>query len=284
MDGLVLLFGVLTLIFVGLVLAMNVVNTTAQSQSQLPSSDGFVDAPAAAATLPPKIRAVLEPMTANGDDLCALYTILRQTGMKNAKAGPGDPPSDAEAARRVEAEFALKIPGGALPCPLLTYPKDGATDLDWLAFLQAIPADFGARIVFMALYARDTLKEQLTTIKHSLGEGFRSLNVAYTDEGFQAICTPDVAASRRSAAQAKEAAGCTLPEDLSPAQINQAATDLLKSLVATKMSALNAKLISPTLDIAPIVKEAMSYAAQLKTYSDKAQSGTLDHSNIVGAS
>ena len=211
-------------------------------------------------------------MTANGDDLCSLYTILRQTGMKNAKAGPGDPPSDAEAARQVEAEFALKIPGGALPCPLLTYPKDGATDLDWLAFLQTIPADFGARIVFMALYARDTLKEQLTTIKHSLGEGF------------QAICTPDVAASRRSAAQAKEAAGCTLPEDLSPAQINQAATDLLKSLVATKTSALTAKLISPTLDIAPIVKEAMSYAAQLKTYSDKAQSGTLDHSNIVGAS
>ena len=275
MDGLVLLFGVLALIFVGLVLAMNVVNTTAQAQSQSPSSDGFVDAPAAAAptsALPSKIRAVLEPMTANGDDLCSLYTILRQTGMKNAKAGPGDPPSDAEAARQVEAEFALKIPGGALPCPLLTYPKDGATDLDWLAFLQTIPADFGARIVFMALYARDTLKEQLTTIKHSLGEGF------------QAICTPDVAASRRSAAQAKEAAGCTLPEDLSPAQINQAATDLLKSLVATKTSALTAKLISPTLDIAPIVKEAMSYAAQLKTYSDKAQSGTLDHSNIVGAS
>jgi hypothetical protein len=312
MDGLVLLFGVLTLLFVGLVIAMNVVNVTA-------STDGFEDAGAGAgataataaplATLPPKIRAVLDPMTASGDDLCALYDILRQTGIKNAKAGPGDPPSDAEAARKVEADFALKIPGGALPCPLLTYPKEGATDLDWLAFLQTIPKDFGARIVFMALYARDTLKEQLTTIKHSLGEGFRSLNVAYTsegfrslnvaytsegfrslnvayigiaDEGFQAICTPEAAASRKANALT---ASCTLPEDLSPQQIDQAATDLLKSLVVGKMNALNAKKIDPTLDIAPIIKEAKGYAAQLKVYSDKAQSGTLDPSKInVGSS
>lgn len=290
MDGLVLLFGVLTLLFVGLVIAMNVVNVTA-------STDGFVDAGAGAAAaaaaagtagtslLAPKIRAVLEPMTASGDDLCALYDILRQTGIKNAKAGPGDPPSDAEAARKVEADFALKIPGGALPCPLLTYPKEGATDLDWLAFVQTIPKDFGARIVFMALYARDTLKEQLKTIKNSLGEGFRSLNVAYigdADEGFQAICTPEAAASRKANALT---ASCTLPEDLSPQQINQAATDLLKSLVVGKMNALNAKNISSSLNIAPIVKEALGYAAQLKDYSDKAQSGTLDHSKInIGSS
>jgi hypothetical protein len=281
MDGLVLLFGVLTLLFVGLVIAMNVVNVTA-------STDGFVDAgvagTAASGTslLAPKIRAVLEPMTASGDDLCALYDILRQTGIKNAKAGPGDPPSDAEAARKVEADFALKIPGGALPCPLLTYPKEGATDLDWLAFVQTIPKDFGARIVFMALYARDTLKEQLTTIKSSLGEGFRSLNVAYASEGFQAICTPEAAASRKANALT---ASCTLPEDLSPQQIDQAATDLLKSLVVGKMNALNAKKISPSLNIAPIVKEALGYAAQLKDYSDKAQSGTLDPSKInIGSS
>ena len=289
MDGLVLLFGVLTLLFVGLVIAMNVVNVTA-------STDGFVDAGAGTAVtagtslLAPKIRAVLEPMTASGDDLCALYDILRQTGIKNAKAGPGDPPSDAEAARKVEADFALKIPGGALPCPLLTYPKEGATDLDWLAFVQTIPKDFGARIVFMALYARDTLKEQLKTIKNSLGEGFadegfRSLNVAYigeADEGFQAICTPEAAASRKANALT---ASCTLPEDLSPQQINQAATDLLKSLVVGKMNALNAKNISSSLNIAPIVKEALGYAAQLKDYSDKAQSGTLDHSKInIGSS
>jgi hypothetical protein len=284
MDGLVLLFGVLTLLFVGLVIAMNVVNVTA-------STDGFVDAgvagTAASGTslLAPKIRAVLEPMTASGDDLCALYDILRQTGIKNAKAGPGDPPSDAEAARKVEADFALKIPGGALPCPLLTYPKEGATDLDWLAFVQTIPKDFGARIVFMALYARDTLKEQLTTIKSSLGEGFRSLNVAYigiADEGFQAICTPEAAASRKANALT---ASCTLPEDLSPQQIDQAATDLLKSLVVGKMNALNAKKISSSLNIAPIVKEALGYAAKLKEYSDKAQSGTLDPSKInIGSS
>jgi hypothetical protein len=277
MDGLVLLFGVLTLLFVGLVIAMNVVNIRA-------STDGFVDAgvagTAASGTslLAPKIRAVLEPMTASGDDLCALYDILRQTGIKNAKAGPGDPPSDAEAARKVEADFALKIPGGALPCPLLTYPKEGATDLDWLAFVQTIPKDFGARIVFMALYARDTLKEQLTTIKSSLGEGFR----CFASEGFQAICTPEAAASRKANALT---ASCTLPEDLSPQQIDQAATDLLKSLVVGKMNALNAKKISPSLNIAPIVKEALGYAAKLKEYSDKAQSGTLDPSKInIGSS
>jgi hypothetical protein len=137
----------------------------------------------------------------------------------------------------------------------------------------------------MALYARDTLKEQLTTIKSSLGEGFRSLNVAYigiADEGFQAICTPEAAASRKANALT---ASCTLPEDLSPQQIDQAATDLLKSLVVGKMNALNAKKISPSLNIAPIVKEALGYAAQLKDYSDKAQSGTLDPSKInIGSS
>jgi hypothetical protein len=142
----------------------------------------------------------------------------------------------------------------------------------------------------MALYARDTLKEQLKTIKNSLGEGFRSLNVAdegfrslnVADEGFQAICTPEAAASRKANALT---ASCTLPEDLSPQQINQAATDLLKSLVVGKMNALNAKNISSSLNIAPIVKEALGYAAQLKDYSDKAQSGTLDHSKInIGSS
>ena len=267
MNGLALLFIVLSLLFVGLVLAMNVTNTTA-------SQDGFVDAGAGAVdasampSLGPKIRAVLDPMMATGDDLCALYDVLRKTGIKNAKAGPGDI-SDAEAARKVEADFALHIEGGALPCPLLTYPKAGATDLEWLDFLQKIPTDFGARIVFMALYARDSLKEQLGTLKNSLGEGFQS------------ICTPDVAASRRANAAA---ASCTLPETLNPAQLDQAATDLLKSLVAGKLAALSAKKISPTLDIAPIIKEAKGYAAELKVYADKAQAGTLQPKITVGSS
>jgi hypothetical protein len=277
MNGLTVLFIVLSLLFVGLVLAMNVMNVTVPEE-------GFADtdaAPVEAPGLAPKIRAVLEPMTASSAELCALYSFLRQNGIKNAKAGPGDPISDAEAARKVEADFALQIEGGALQCPLLTYPKAGSTDLDWLDFLQKIPTDFGARIVFMALYARDTLKEQVTTLKNSLGEGFRSLNVAHTIEGFQAICTPAVAASRRANAAVSS---CTLPEDLSPQQIDQAATDLLKSLVAGKTAALTAKKINPTLDIAPIIKEANGYAAELKRYADKAQAGTLRPTITVGSS
>jgi len=269
MDGLLLLFAVLFALFFGLVFGMNYLNVMTE-----PFNDASAAAATAAATAPPslepKIRAVLEPMMASGNDLCALYAFLRETGIKNAKAGPsGSQLSDAEAARQVEAEYALQIDGGALPCPLLTYPKTGATDLDWLAFVQGIPKDFGARIVFMALYARDTLKEQLSKLKTSLGEGFQS------------ICTPGLAASKRSAATVNS---CTLPEDLTPEQMADAATEILKSLVAKKTSTLTAKKIDPTIDIGPIIKEANGYAAELKKYTQQAQDGTLKTSLTVGSS
>ena len=271
MDGLLLLFAVLSVLFLGLVFTMNYLNVTTEPFASASASAGQATAAATEpSVLEPKIRAVLDPMMASGTDLCALYAMLRETGIKNAKAGPsGSQLSDAEAARQVEADFALHIEGGALPCPLLTYPRTGATDLDWLAFVQGIPKDFGARIVFMALYARDTLKEQLSKLKTSLGEGFQS------------ICTPGLAESKRSAATANS---CTLPEDLTPAQMEEAATEILKSLVAKKTSTLTAKKIDPTLDIGPIIKEASGYAAQLKKYTQQAQDGTLKTDLVVGSS
>ena len=110
MDGLLLLFAVLSVLFLGLVFTMNYLNVTTE-----PFASASAGQATAAATEPsalePKIRAVLDPMMASGTDLCALYAMLRETGIKNAKAGPsGSQLSDAEAARQVEADFAFLMP------------------------------------------------------------------------------------------------------------------------------------------------------------------------------
>jgi hypothetical protein len=185
--------------------------------------------------------------------------------MKNAKAGQDI--SDQEAAKRVDADLAIKISGGALPCPLLKYPKAGSSDLDWLDFLQKVPSDFGARVVLMAVFAQGFLATTEQTMKLALS-GNGTPPVA---EGF-AICSPDVADSRRSE---KKDSTCTLPEDLSPAQIKEAVTKLLKDLVGNKTTILKSKKIDPLLDIKPLITQAKASAAYLSKKSEQAQNGNL---------
>ena len=257
MDGLFILLVVLSIVFFVVLIGMNSINSVKVS---LPTTEGFADS-----EIEVQIRAVLDQM--DSKDLCPLFTTIRSNMMKNAKAGQDI--SDQEAAKRVEADLLIKIPGGALPCPLLTYPKAGSSDLDWLDFLQKVPSDFGARVVLMAVFAQGFLATTEQTMKLALsGNG-----IPPVEEGF-AVCSPDLADSRRAEKQNK-GISCTLPEDLSPAQIQEAVTKLLKDLVANKTTILKSKKIDPLLDIKPLITQAKASAAYLSKKSEQAQSGTL---------
>jgi hypothetical protein len=254
-SGLGLLLACLSIVFFVVLIGMNTINCV-----NVPEViDGFADA----SQTEVQVRAVLDEM--DSKDLCPLFVVIRTNMMKNAKAGQDI--SDQEAAKRVEADLAVKIPGGALPCPLLKYPKAGSSDLEWLDFLQKVPSDFGARVVLMAVFAEGFLGTTEKTMKLALsGNGT-------PPEGF-AICSPDVADSRRAENQNK-GSSCTLPEDLNPLQIKEAITKLLKELVGNKTTILKSKKIDPLIDIKPLITKAKASAAYLSKKSEQAQNGDL---------
>lgn len=259
MDGLTLLLITLSVIFFILVMGMNIVNSFQVIQLE----EGFETA--SQSDIEVQIRTVLSQM--DSDDLCPLYKTIRTNMAKNEKAGQDI--TNQEVNKRVEAALAIKIPGGALPCPLLVYPKAGSTDLDWLAFLQKVPSDFGARVVIMAVYAQGFLADKEKILKDALsGNG-----TVPVSDGF-AVCSPDVADSRRSEKKNKDTS-CTLPEELSPAQIKEAVTKLLKDIVATKTTILTAKKIDPLIDIKPILTQAKVSADYITKKSEQAQNGNL---------
>lgn len=255
LDGLDGLFVLLILLFLGLVLAMN------YSLLQ-PVSEGFADA-TDPNSLQRQIHAVLLPMIKDGPELCALFDVIRATGVKNAKAGQDI--TEEEARRRVDKEISQSMGGlMPLPCPLLTYPKAGATDLDWLSFVQSIPPDFGVRVLLMALYAQRTLKKQADMLRESLGEGFAD------------ICSPEAAAVRRKMAAAATPAPCLLPEEMKPAEIQDAVTVLLKTLVANRNAAIaELKALLPSGDISELLKAAAKDADYLKVQAASAQAGDI---------
>jgi hypothetical protein len=261
-SGLSILLVVLSMAFFIILMGMNSINSVYTKTPKKSSIDGFADV----SQTEVQIRAVLDEM--DSKDLCPLFSVIRTNMMKNAKAGQDI--SDQEAAKRVEADLAIKIPGGALPCPLLTYPKAGSSDLEWLDFLQKVPSDFGARVVLMAVFAQGFLATTEQTMKLALS-GNGTPPVA---EGF-AICSPDVADSRRAEKQNKGST-CTLPEDLGPDQIKEAVTKLLKDLVGNKTTILKSKKIDPLLDIKPLITQAKVSAAYLSKKSEQAQNGDLE--------
>lgn len=267
MDGLSILFGFLTLVFIVVLLGMNTLNNL--TMKPFGKEEGFQSSQTSQQSpIELQIRTVLDPMAV--PEVCPVFEKLR-TNMRKNESGTGLSPQEISA--KVEKTLAIAIPGGALPCPLFTYPRAGSTDYEWLDFLQKLPSDFGARVVFMAIYAHEKLTKSLTDLNDALAG--KPVALQRTDEGFSTICPPDVAASRREAAKKQETASCTLPEDMSPAQIQDAVTDLLKKLVATKVSVLSAKGIDPNLDIRPLLTEANQAAQALETKANQAQAGTL---------
>ena len=264
MDGLAILIGVLTFLFLVVLFYMNYKNSA--HQSKVISVDGFQDVAKAGAE--EQIRAVLDPMIV--PEICPLYTTIRTNMKKNEMAGENGATAQ-EAEKRVEASLAIKIPGGALPCPLITYPRSGASELDWLDFIQKVPTDFGARVVFMAIYAKEFLADKEKILKDTLSG---DITVPMPEEGF-VVCTPDLADTRRAERSKKSAQSCTLPEDLTPEQIHEAIAVILKQLVSRKMTALKEKKIDPLLDIRPLIKAATKSAAYINKKSEEAQNGTL---------
>lgn len=270
MDGLGLLLGFLAVLCFAIILWLNYRGAGG-------ASEGFEDRAATAtgaAATASQVQTVMDRQaTPHAAALCSLFNTIRTTGLKNAKAGTNI--SDEEAAKRVEKDLALKIPGGALPCSggtLLTYPKATATDLEWLDWLQKIPDDFGARVVFMALYAKESLGKTAQDMKDALGGNA----VPPAPEGFTtAVCPPDVAATRRAEAAGAASAACVLPEDMTPEEIKEAITERLKLLVATREKALKAKSIENSIDISPLIANAKVSAAYLEKSAQQAESGTL---------
>ncbi len=220
-----------------------------------------------------QIKAVLDPMVAGAEDLCSVFNTVKSNMIKNEKAGNSI--SDQEAERRVINALTLKIPGGPLSCPLLQYPKESSTDLEWLTWLQSIPSDFGARVVFMTTYAKESLQNAAQGLRNALS-GKANAATAMT-EPF-AVCPPDVAATRRAekAKQEQAQTSCTLPEDAKPEDIQEQVTMLLKKLVSSKNQILKENNIDPNISLLPLLQDAKVNQAYLDKQGKAAEAGTLE--------
>jgi hypothetical protein len=220
-----------------------------------------------------QIKAVLDPMVAGAEDLCSVFNTVKSNMIKNEKTGNSI--SDQEAERRVINALTLKIPGGPLPCPLLQYPKDSSTDIEWLTWLQSVPSDFGARVVLMTMYAKDSLQNASQGLRDALS-GKANAATAKT-EPF-AVCPPDVAATRRAekAKQGQAQDTCTLPEDAKPEDIQAQITSLLKKLVVNKNQILKENNIDPNISLKPLIQDAKANQQYLEKQGKAAEAGTLE--------
>ncbi len=260
-----ILLGILTIAFFIVIFGMNTANIFSVKK------EGFEDkTPPKQSPFATQIKAVFDPMLVHSKDLCSVFTTVRKNMIKNEKTGQSI--SDQEAERRVDSALALKIPGGALSCPLTTYPKDTATDDEWLDWLTKIPPDFGARIVLMAVYAKDNLFTAAQGLRGALSG---NLNAATKVTESFAICPPDVAATRRAEKANKQALQCTLPEDIKPEDKQEVVTSLLKRIVSTKNEVLKKNNIDPNTDILPLLQDAKVNQAYLEKQGQAAESGTL---------
>ena len=280
MDSLSILF--ISILFIALLLILLVNMRNHQKPFVIvinnlePTKEGFEDTPQSS-PLAQKIQTILKTFTGTkSKELCDLLQFIRKTKIDQAlekkydETKPIDenlPPQElpsltqSEAEKKVDAELALQIPGGPLSCPLLKYPKPTATDLEWLDFLQKLPSDFGARVVLMALYTRNTLQKALADIIEIKNEASKIT----TQEPFISLCPPSVADTRRAERKTKETAGCTLPEDASPQQIKSAVEETLKKLSSEKLSILKGKNIDPLINVDTLVNEAIALKIEIDT-------------------
>lgn len=141
---------------------------------------------------------------------------------------------------------AKNIPGGVLPCPLVQYPSAGASNTEWLAWFQNIPPDFGARVVFMVLFADNTITPQKNAIEKMLTQGFEDTPV----------CTPELIALRK---QIDSAGKCVMPADMTTEQITTTVDTIIRQLEETKK-----KLLTGTLDV-ELLNNPAALFADMKT-------------------
>jgi hypothetical protein len=289
MDKLYLLFGVLTLVFLIMLYGMNTANSfnimapsaSAGTKAQEEPFANMIPVPSAVET---KIRKSMDALAfyttpdgspaIEGKSVCKFMTNLRD-GMTQKESRATPELGSTDIAHRVDAELRLAIPGGPLTCPLLQYPANGTEDADWLAWLQSIPTDFGARVVFMIMYADENITPNEQTLKDSI-QGVQDMK---GNEGFlnQAICTPDLI---RNKAENESANTCIMPSDITPAQIAVAVDTILAQLVRSRAQILLKKFgkdysVDPTkiyLDMKTRVartQHALDYINEQKEQADK---------------
>ena len=349
MDGLSILFGILTVLFLVVVVSMNILGTQAapsiksieldqegfasgNSQRLTPSSghvqsegftsghvqgegfasgnsqrftpssrhvqgEGFASASDAGQeskpTLGTKIKKVLDPLALytnpvqpegtpipEGKDLCAIFDKVRQSLTQSIK-GMSTSISDGELMKKVEAQLAIDIPGGALNCPLLQYPLDTATDLEWLTWLQTIPLDFGARVVFMSSYADDKLTTVAKSMKDALSGNIELPELSKENFIDSSVCTPMLAEKKRID---QASATCTDPKTMSKEKIEAEVMRILKEIVSEKNRILTSiPLKDRTVTIKDPIKSIRSAkvaAEYLNTQKQKAEAGTLTPTGV----
>jgi hypothetical protein len=91
-------------------------------------------------------------------------------------------------------------------------------------------------------------------------------------EPFTSLCPPDIAQSRRNQSIA---ATCSLPESLSPKDVQTLITKRLQTLVSTKSKVLSSKQVESSIDIDPIVEQAIISKNYLDSVKQNVESGTL---------
>lgn len=262
METLSIMFSILAALVLFSILALNIFPSLFQSFNTKESFTSGIDQNSS--SISSQIRAVLDPMK-GPSDLCILYDSIRKIGVQNEKAD--SKVSDSEAASRVEKTLAANIPGGALPCPILVYPPSSASDLQWLDFINSLPDDFGARVVFMSMYAKEYLSNQEKNLKDAMdGKSAPAI------ENFITLCPPDLAQSKRNS---NLNASCSLPESLTPSQIADLVKKRLQTLVSTKSKVLSAKNIDPAIDLNPIIKQSMDSKSYLDSVKGNVESGNL---------
>jgi len=194
--------------------------------------------------------------------------------------------SEKEAASRVEKTLAMKIPGGAMQCPFFTYPPDTATDDDWIDFLTRIPSDFGARVVFMAMYAKKELNRRAANVRAGLKGGkvtsdeeFNKLdeesgNSLYEDFTVLPPTLKQVENWVDADADAEEDKKLT-PEEKLQKKRQKKVTELLGKLQTTRTKTLQAKGVSESIDINPIIAAAKQSNDYIVSMKAKAEDGSI---------
>jgi hypothetical protein len=226
MDKLYLLIAILSFAFFFAVIGMN---TYDLFYSYRPLKEGFE---AQVTSTAEKIRKCMDALALNttpdgsptgeGAELCAIYKDM-------------DPTTTAK-----------NIPGGALPCPLVQYPSAGASDTEWLAWFQNIPPDFGARVVFMVLFADNTITPQKDAIEKMLTQGFENT----------AVCTPELLGLKK---QIDSAGKCVMPDNMTSEQVSVSVDTIIQQLEDTKK-----KLLTGTVD-ADLLNNPAALFAHMKT-------------------
>ena len=219
--------------------------------------------------IPGQIKSTLDSMTV--PEICPIIENIRDFMKKNEMTQKRI--SSEEATRTVEATLASKISGGALPCPLLTYPADTAPVEEWISFLESVPVDYGSRVVFMILYAKEELETRVIDIDAAL-QGKPNKTESFT-------VFPPTVSDTRSMERLKNPSPVEGFEEKdkdkeTPEQKQQKRVKtLLDKLVKTRNDNLSGKGLSSNIDLAPYIASAQQSIAYIKDKQNKLNDGSI---------